>query len=272
MTTQNPVLVTVSYGGGINSTALLARLVEQNARVDLILFADTGGERPETYEYVSMFSAWLKQRGYPGITVVRYANRHGQAVSLEADCLRKHTLPSKAFGRPGCSLKWKAEPQEKFLNNYAPAKAVWDAGGRVVKILGFDADEPHRVLRRVHEDAADTKYAYVYPLYAWGWGREECEEHIERAGLPSPGKSSCFFCPSMKKKEILHLADAHPDLLVRALDMEAAAMDTPVGERVSPPVESSKGLGRSFRWSEFLKGTMCDFSGAEDTPCGCYDG
>ena len=38
----------------------------------------------------------------------------------------------------------------------------------------------------------------------WGWTREDCIAAIQQEGLPLPGKSSCFFCPSMKKK------DPHP--------------------------------------------------------------
>jgi 3'-phosphoadenosine 5'-phosphosulfate sulfotransferase (PAPS reductase)/FAD synthetase len=41
----------VAYGLGVNSTALLVEFVKQGIRPDLILFADTGGEKPETYAY-----------------------------------------------------------------------------------------------------------------------------------------------------------------------------------------------------------------------------
>ena len=57
--------VVVSYGGGTNSTAMLIGMVERSEPVDLILFADTGGERPGTYAYVDLFSGWLRERGYP---------------------------------------------------------------------------------------------------------------------------------------------------------------------------------------------------------------
>ena len=39
----------VAYGLGVNSTALLVEFVKRDIRPDLILFADTGGEKPETY-------------------------------------------------------------------------------------------------------------------------------------------------------------------------------------------------------------------------------
>ena len=38
----------VSYGGGVNSTALLVGLHQHRIPVDLILFADTGAEHPHT--------------------------------------------------------------------------------------------------------------------------------------------------------------------------------------------------------------------------------
>ena len=39
----------LSFGGGINSTALLLEWVEQGKPLDLVIFADTGSEMPETY-------------------------------------------------------------------------------------------------------------------------------------------------------------------------------------------------------------------------------
>ena len=42
----------VSYGAGINSTAMLIGLHQKGIPIDLILFADPGGEQPYTYEYL----------------------------------------------------------------------------------------------------------------------------------------------------------------------------------------------------------------------------
>lgn len=91
-------------------------------------------------------------------------------------------------------------------------------------------------------DEADKKYEKHYPLYVWGWTREECVRVIERAGLPKPGKSSCFFCPSMKKKEIQALWEKYPDLFRRAVALEhgSAATNTSV-----------KGLGRNWSWERY---------------------
>lgn len=48
---QNKQLVTVAYGMGTNSTGLICGLKEKGITPDLITTADTGGERPDTYEY-----------------------------------------------------------------------------------------------------------------------------------------------------------------------------------------------------------------------------
>jgi 3'-phosphoadenosine 5'-phosphosulfate sulfotransferase (PAPS reductase)/FAD synthetase len=45
-------LLSVAFGGGTNSTAMLCGFRERGIKPDLILFADTGGELPETYEHV----------------------------------------------------------------------------------------------------------------------------------------------------------------------------------------------------------------------------
>ena len=47
----------VSYGGGVNSTALLVGLHQHRIPVDLILFADTGAEHPHTYAYWTSWTA-----------------------------------------------------------------------------------------------------------------------------------------------------------------------------------------------------------------------
>jgi len=52
----------------------------------------------------------------------------------------------------------------------------------------------------------DEKYIYEYPvLHEWMWSRPDCQAVITSAGLPLPPKSSCFFCPSTRKEEILEL-------------------------------------------------------------------
>lgn len=267
MTTVAPIVV--AYGAGTNSTALLVEMIRLGEPVDAILFADTGGERPGTYVYRDLFSEWLVEHGYPAIITV---HKGGRQETLEENCLRLSMLPSLAYGRKRCSHRYKIEPQDKWVNNWPPARESWGAGHKVIKLIGYDMDEPHRAA--IPED---DKYHYRYPLLEWGWGREECVAAIKAAGLPLPGKSSCFFCPAMTKPEILQLRKEHPDLLIRALNIESTA-------KQADNLTSVNGLGRRVNWGDFIE--LVDEAEANDPtafflrqhdfpsppPCGCYDG
>lgn len=234
----------VAYGGGTNSTAMLIGLYYRKIPIDLILCADTGCEQPHTYAYIPIMDAWLSQRGLPSITTVGYVDRNGQRLTLEQECLRSKTLPSLAYGFKRCSLKHKVAPQEKFCNHYEPCLEVWKQGGRVNKLVGYGADELRRKLHVEFSDPQNKKYSLQYPLIDWGWGREECISAILQEGLPLPGKSSCFFCPAMKRNEIRTLYHRYPDLFERAVAIEKNAM---------PNLTSVKGLGRNWSWQEFVE-------------------
>ena len=171
---------------------------------DLILFADTGAEHPHTYAYLDIMDRWLKDHGMPPITRVYKTTRDGKRLTLEQECLQSGTLPSMAYGFKRCSLKHKIGPQEKFCNHYPPCRKVWAAGKRVVKFIGYDAGEGYRSDKVLLGDLADPKYSKWYPLMEWRWDRAACQRAIDDAGLPQPGKSSCFFCPSMRAEEIIY--------------------------------------------------------------------
>lgn len=249
--------------------------------IDLILFADTGGEQPHTYEFIATFNGWLRSHDLSEIISVRYHDKDGNRLTLERECLRGQKLPAIAYGFKQCSLKHKIGTQEKFCNNYQPCRDVWAQGERVHKYIGYDAGETRRIQHAAPADEANRKYENHYPLYEWGWTREECVRVIERAGLPRPGKSSCFFCPSMKKKEIQALWEDYPELFDRAVAMERNA---------APNLQTVKGLGRNWSWESYhnqfmeqkaLEAAQITFDDLFPdspggcicgAPCGCYDG
>lgn len=246
-------LTIASYGGGTNSTAEIIECVWRGIALDLITFADTGGEKPHTYAYVEMFSKWLVEQGYPAITIVK------PNITLEQDCINRHALPSLAYGFKTCSQRFKVAPQEKFVNNWQPAIDAWERGELITKMIGFDADEPHRAVPYQNE-----KYMNWYPLIEWDMGRAECIKTILDAGLCLPGKSACYYCPSSSKSEIKWLQHNYPDLFKRACAMEANAELTSV-----------KGLGRDFSWRDLGRqiGMMDEeYSRTPELVCECYDG
>lgn len=99
----------------------------------------------------------------------------------------------------------------------------------------------------------------------WGWDRGDCVQAIQSAGLPLPGKSSCFFCPSMKPREIRTLYHQYPELLERALAIE---------DNARPNLRTVRGLGRDFAWRDFILAdeaqlTLPEAFSADDLPCSC---
>jgi len=249
--------VAVAYGGGTNSTALLVGMLERGKRPDLILFADTGGEKPGTYAHTQAVSDWCESVGFPRIEIVRYANKAGTVITLYDKCITGKMLPSIAYGFKSCSEKWKRRPQDRYVSKWAPAQAAWAAGQKVVKMIGYDADEDRRA-----GIAEDAQYTYRYPLIEWGWDREACVQAIARAGLPQPGKSACFFCPNSSEAEI------------RALPKEL--QDAAVAMEDNAELTTIAGLGRGrFAWRDVIRSDRAqgkfDF-GTPEMPCGCYDG
>jgi len=243
---------------------MLIGAAERGWLIDLIIFADTGGEKPHTYEHVERFNEWCVKNLGCGILIVKKQktedSKYGSYQTLEENCLAAKMLPSIAYGFKGCSHKYKREPQDKFCNNWLPAQRWWQQGKKVTKLIGYDATEE----RRAHIPE-DDKYIYRYPLIEWGWGREECIKAIERAGIKSPGKSACFFCPSSKKREIRELRVRYPDLAKRAVEMERNA-----------ELSQVKGLGRNFAWADLYEADdRQEDMFAETTvelACDCYDG
>lgn len=237
----------VNFGGGVNSTAMLCGLYERREQVSMVVFADTGGERPDVYEHVKRMSDWCSARGMPAIEVVRWIRQDGSFISLEENCLQKKELPSLAYGFKGCSVKWKAQPIDKAV------KARF--GINCIRCIGFDAGESHRVKPR-----PESPWEFRYPLVEWGWDRQECLLAIKRVGAPKAAKSACFFCPASKKWEIKELKERSPDLYERAIAMERNAETRTV-----------KGLGRRWSWEEAMRSEGPDLFSSE-IACECYEG
>ena len=248
--------VILSFGGGVNSAALLVGLHHRGEKPDAILFADTGGEKPHTYEFVDVVDRWLESKGWDKIVRVRASQNTYR--DLEDNCIKQKMLPSLAYGFKGCSHKYKKQPQEVWANNWQVAKDAWASGEKVTKLLGIDVTEQRRA--SIPEDA---KYVYRYPLIEWGWDRKDCVQALTEASLPNPGKSACFFCPASKKHEVLQLAKMYPDLAARAVAMERNA-----------ELDTVKGLGRSYAWGDLLRADAAQlrlFPEVTEMPCMCVD-
>ena len=120
--------------GGVNSLALLLTLLEEGARPDHVTFADTGGEKPETYAHMrDVVAPYLERAGLPPITRVSLHKPVAGDPTLEAQCLRLGTLPSRAYGYGTCALRWKVEPQDLFLRRTYPDESPEQLYARLIE-------------------------------------------------------------------------------------------------------------------------------------------
>jgi len=195
---------------GVDSTAVLVEFARRGIRPDLILFADACGEKRETYAYQPVINEYLRLKSFPEVTVVRYVPQNFKNwppyYTLEQNCLTNGMLPSISFGFQfkSCSQKWKAAPQHKYLQSWAPGVEWWAAGGRVKKVIGYDAGpkDRKRATYACNGELEDDRYEYWYRLVEWGWDRKRCAREIGNEGLPIPPKSSCYFCAAMQPWEV----------------------------------------------------------------------
>ncbi|MFY2610865.1 hypothetical protein ACOTJQ_29310 [Achromobacter xylosoxidans] len=272
----------VCFGSGVDSTAMLVVLHAAALRPDVITFADTGGEKPETLAHVDAMNTVLRGWRWPLIDVCRKKTMASTGYhDLYGNCLANETLPSLAFGLKSCSIKWKHTPQDQFLKgarsgpNARRAHPVWvraqEAGQRIVKLIGYDCG-PADMHRSAGVKPADADFDYVYPLQVMGWTRRDCVQAITQALGPHlvPIKSACFFCPASKLWELYWLAAHHPDLLERALVLERNALtgrhsrfdavefgasweDLVRNADRFPSSTTTVGLGRGFAWNQWAR-------------------
>jgi len=243
----------LSYGAGVNSTALLIMLVEGKLpQYDpwRVVFADTGNEKDETYSYIER-------------TVKQYLRAHGYMLEIVRPpetvlerWQRYHLVGSRVIR--GCTEHAKIRPIEALLK----------AEGCLGQLLGIDAGEAHRA-----KSHPKDKWPKAYPLIDMDLDRDDCKEIIRAAGLCIPVKSGCWHCPFMRVGEVLALARERPDRMKQIEDLEADSIAAyPVtGDGVRAQWhQKPTTYWRARANGEIAQGML--FEMPADIPCGCYDG
>jgi len=179
----------LSYGGGVNSTALMILLKERGEKFESV-FVDHGGDYPETYEYVE----YLQGEGFP-VTILKPKTE--RCSTIEEYCLKYGIKPLRQMR--WCTDKFKLRPLREYIK--APA----------ICFIGIDNGEKSRAYKKPLKEGITNKY----PLIEHGIDREGCIKIIRKAGLKIPKRSGCWFCPFATKKEIAELKTNYPDLFRR---------------------------------------------------------
>lgn len=272
--------ISVCFGSGVDSTAMIVALRIADIRPDAITFANTGGEKPGTLMHLEKMNQLLESWNWPLIDVCTKKPLASTGYTdLYGNCLSNQTLPSLSFGLKSCSIKWKVVPQQQFLKgvkrgpNASKPHQLWidylETGIRISKLIGYDNGRAD-IRRSKNLSMSDESFDYVYPLQLIGWSRNDCNEAIKQY-LGSefvPIKSACFFCPASKHWELFWLAAVHPELFEKALLLERTALtgkhsrfneiefgatweELVKGASKFPSTTTTIGLGRSFSWNQW---------------------
>ena len=182
----------LSYGGGVNSTAMLLLLHDESQQFESI-YIDHGCDWPETREYVRRFA-----EKYP-ITILTPQVQGYNNLYEYADHYKM--IPSRR--KRWCSDKFKVS----VINQYVKKPCF--------SLIGFSIDESHRA-KIQYEDGIENRF----PLIEREIDRNECIEIIKKHGLPMPIKSGCWFYPYQRIEQWKKLRRQHPDLYCRAKHLE----------------------------------------------------
>ena len=188
----------LSFGGGVNSVALMIILAREGLPFDEAVFADTGGEVPETYEYLEIAKGYLAEREVP-LTVVSKRGR-----TLYDTAWDRRVFPSAI---------WRWSTRDFKITPIQRHYRTLDV--HINQYLAIAWDEVHRM--------KDSRVDYVtnlFPLIDRRLTRADCVDIIQGAGLPVPQRSSCFFCPFNSVDRWRWLHETHPDLFDKAMALE----------------------------------------------------
>jgi len=204
----------LSYGGGVNSTAMMILLKNKGVEFEAV-FSNHGGDYPETYEYVKM----LQSEGYP-ITVL---DCKVEDLDLYDFCLEKNIIPSRWMR--WCTDKFKIIPLYKYFERPC------------LVYIGIDVGEIKRA-----KPSKDIDIENQFPLIEEGMDRTDCEKYIQKAGLSIPRKSGCYFCPYSRKKDFEDLRDNYPELWCKTKKLEDNMLAVRKAQGKEPIYLSSKSL------------------------------
>ncbi|MEU3096884.1 phosphoadenosine phosphosulfate reductase [Streptomyces sp. NPDC006967] len=248
----------ISYGGGVQSTALLVLAAQRRIDFPLFLFANVGddSEHPGTLRYVEEYAKpYAAEHGIEVVELDRIMQRTGEKRTLWEDLTREGSRSLKipvrmSNGAPGtrsCTATYKIEVVGREL------KRRGATGGTVCKthreqtpgIACHDGtpypcapaprpdcpkcEQPNVAtvgigisvdeFHRANNRRTDHE-RIVYPLLDLGLRRTDCARIIREAGLPVPPKSSCFFCPFHRPETWHDMRRSEPELFAKACQLE----------------------------------------------------
>jgi hypothetical protein len=212
----------VSFGGGVQSTALLVLAAQAKIDYRVFLFANVGedSENPETLDYVNAYAKPFAERHgleLHELIKTRFGERETVYSRITQPKSRSIGIPVRmsngAPGRRQCTMDFKIRLVDRWLKQRG-AKAEGATVG-----LGISLDEIDRMKPNMDKETMGWKQN-AHPLIDLRLDRLACQRIIHEAGLPVPPKSSCYFCPFHSPRRWQEMRETQPVQFFKAVELE----------------------------------------------------
>lgn len=196
----------VSFSGGKDSTAMLLKMIENNMKIDEIIFCDTGKEFPQMYEHIKKVGQYIKRP----ITII-YADKSFDYYMFEHEKTKGKNKGQKGYGWSSGRCRWcttllKNNVVNRYLSKYKEEGYM--------EYIGIAYDEQDRIKDK------------VYPLVSWGMTEEDCLQYCYAKGFYWGGlykhfnRVSCWCCPLKRIREYKVLYEHYPELWKQLKEMD----------------------------------------------------
>lgn len=289
----------ISVSGGKDSTALLLLALELHAENMQAVFADTGNEHPQTYDYLDYLEQAL------GVSIRRvkadfsgriagkreFVNLKWRAAgvpeSIIADALEVLQPTGNPFldlcvwkGRfPSSQAAFCSEELKRLPITAQVQDPLLDTGADVVSWQGVRADESSRralLTMREHKSTnpSGAELWNYRPILQWDV-EQVFAMHRKHGIRPNPlyaqgmGRVGCMPCINCRKDELLEIAQRFPDQIDKIRQWEAIV--SKASKRASGTFftsdERGHGIDELVEWSQTARGGhQFDFLRQQDSP------
>ena len=221
-----------SFGAGTQSIAVMVAQAQGLLRqpYDYFVWADVGhdSEDPQVAEYMANYV--MPYCDEHAIKMIRVAKmRYGKEDTLLQAIYRDNKrIPIPAYmanGAPGnrtCTGEYKIKVVDKWIKSKSITHATIG--------LGFSIDETRRASNKNMQflpmDARNvnktTYKRFDFPILELGFSRHQSIVLVEKAGLPTPPRSACWFCPFKSRGAWIEDKKHRPEIVQKAIAVENA--------------------------------------------------
>ena len=210
----------LSLGAGVQSSTVLFKMLDQEIKpADIAIFADTGNEPKEVYEWLEYLKTLMK--GKLQLEIVRNNENTGNIVEDYQSTSGRHGLiPLHIVRQDGtssinmrtCTAEYKIKPIQRKIKEIVGGSL---RGKCVEMIMGISYDHIQRA-----KTPSNKWSIHCYPLVENKITRQDCKHWISHTDYPQPPRSACIICPYHDNKEWKNLRDNYPEEYKSAVDFD----------------------------------------------------